>query len=228
MKTNQIMKRDFCNNQVSQRTKDGFFNATELLRAFNLTNSKEKSLFEFMSNKNTKEFIEALEKEINLNTGNCLYLKTVETTRGKYGSTWFHSYLFIKFSMWLSPEIEVQVIKWIYDNLIEFRNQAGDYYKDMCEVISKKYFEYYDKKADPLVYVNEAHFLNQLVFGNPQGEQRNFANSEQLKLMNKLQLANIEMLNNNIPKSKRHQELTVFAKFYNLDIKKLEGNNELY
>lgn len=215
MKTNQIMKRQFYSSDVSQRTKDSFFNATDLLRNYNLLSGKQKVLAEFWSNKNTVEFIESLENElIKDNIGNSLYLKTHESTRGKGGATWMHPYLFVKFAMWLSPELEVKIIKWVYDNLIEYRNQAGDFYKEMCEAIAEKYQEFYESKPDPLIFVKEAQVLNSLVFGNPNPNQRNEATSSQLELMNKLQLANIKMIKQGISKIERHRNLKLFSELY--------------
>ena len=64
--------------QVEQRTKDGMFNATALLKQWNeyaenlhRENSpyvKKKELKEFFDNKNTKEFIDALMVEEKLNS----------------------------------------------------------------------------------------------------------------------------------------------------------------
>jgi hypothetical protein len=130
------------------------------------------------------------------------------------GSTWMHPYLYVKFAMWLSPELEVKIIKWVYDNLIEYRSLAGDYYNEMCKTISERYEEYFGKKADPLIYVREAHFLNQLVFKNPNGNQRNKATEIQLELMNKLQLANIKLINQGIDKSTRQRMLLNFTNLY--------------
>lgn len=215
MKTNQIMKREFYSSEVSQRTKDSFFNATDLLKSYNLVSGKQKVMAEFWSNKNTGEFIEALESElIKDNVGNSLYLKTYETTRGNGGGTWMHPYLFVKFAMWLSPELEVKIIKWVYDNLIEYRNQAGDYYREMCDVITQKYQDFYESKPDPLVFVKEAQVLNSLVFGKSDANQRNEATPDQLSLMNHLQLANIKMINQGIAKVERHRNLKMFSDLY--------------
>lgn len=214
MVTNQLMVRQFYDGKISQRTKDSFFNATEFLSEFNKLTGKKKVFAEFFSNKNVIEFIEVLQNEEKLIIGNTLQLKPYETTRGAKGATWMHPYLFVKFAMWLSPELEVKVIKWVYDNLIDFRIQAGDYYKEMCAEISECYEDYYNKKADPLIFSKEAKFLNQLVFGNPNGNQRNLATTEQLDLMNKLQLANIKLLREKTPRQQRYESLLLFAKLY--------------
>ena len=111
-------------------------------------------------------------------------------------------------------EEEVKIIKWVYDNLIEYRNQAGDYYREMCDVIADKYKEFYESKPDPLVFVKEAQVLNSLVFGKSDPNQRNEANPEQLSLMNHLQLANIKMIKQGLPKVERHRNLKMFAELY--------------
>lgn len=214
MVTNQVMKREFYNGYISQRTKDGYFNATEFLSEFNKLTGKKKVFAEFWSNKNVIEFIDVLQNDSISNVGNSLLLKPYETSKGKYGSTWMHPYLFVKFAMWLSPELELKVIKWVYDNLIDFRIQAGDHYKEMCKVISEYYFEWCGKNPDPLIFVREAHFLNNIVFGNPKGNQRNDATPEQLDLMNKLQLANIKMIRAKVDKATRYQNLIVFKNLY--------------
>lgn len=214
MVTNQIMKREFYDGFISQRTKDGFFNATEFLSAFNKMTGKKKVFAEFWSNKNVADFIEVLQNDTSSNGGNSLVLKPYETYKGKYGATWMHPYLFVKFAMWLSPELEYKVIKWVYDNLIDFRIQAGDHYKEMCKAISESYYDWCGKNPDPLIFVREAHFLNNVVFSNPKGNQRNDATPEQLDLMNKLQLANIKMIRAKMDKNTRHQNLITFKNLY--------------
>lgn len=194
MVTNQIMLRDFSGGKISQRTSDKFFNATELLRIFNDKNGVQKSFDNFWELKNVQEFVKELENDLILNTQENGYLKTHETSRGRGGATWMHPYLFVKFAMWLSPKFELQIIKWVYDNLIDFRHEAGDYYKEMNLEVQ----EYYKRNDiginDPLIYIKEANFLNILVFGSPKAKQRNLASENQLALMNELQEANIYLL----------------------------------
>jgi len=93
----------------------------------------------------------------------------------------------------LSPKFELQVTKWVYDNLIDFRIEAGDYYKEMCQAL-KDYHEKNQIPADALVYSREADVLNTIVFGSPKPKQRNEASEYELALMNDLQLHNITLL----------------------------------
>lgn len=48
-----------------------------------------------------------------------------------------HPYLFIKFAMWINPKFELQVIKFVYDELIKFRHLAGDNYNVLTAAIAK-------------------------------------------------------------------------------------------
>lgn len=71
-----------------------------------------------------------MERE-NLNTQDSTYLKT----RGKNGGTWMHPILFIDFAMWINPSFKYDVLKFVYDELIKFRNLAGDAYPRMCAAV---------------------------------------------------------------------------------------------
>ncbi len=118
---------------VYQRTKDAMFDATSLLRQWNETTGEKKEITKFFENTNTKEFIEALMEEENLNTQNSAYLKV----RGKHGGTWMHPILFVKFAMWLNPRFEVKVIKFVYDQMLAYRNEAGDAYRELSMAVAK-------------------------------------------------------------------------------------------
>lgn len=63
MKTNVNMVRKMGDFNVTQQTKDGFFNATELLNQWNKTSGQKKSVNHFLENKQTSEFIDALKAD---------------------------------------------------------------------------------------------------------------------------------------------------------------------
>lgn len=48
-----------------------------------------------------------------------------------------HPLLFIKFAMWINPRFEVQVLRFVHDQLIDYRDKAGDAYKRMSSALSK-------------------------------------------------------------------------------------------
>jgi len=223
MKTKPVMQREFYDSYVCQRTSDGFFNATEFLKRVNEISGKQMDLRDFWKNKNTDEFLNALDIELVTNGGNSPHLegvdnkkhsKTHQTARGNKGATWMHPYLFVKFAMWLSPSLEVKIIKWVYDNLIEFRLLAGDHYREMCDAIALRYFDYYKKAAGPDVFIQEAHIVNQIVFDNPHGNQRNTATEEQLDLLNRMQKANIRLIREGVGAKTREKELRRFKELY--------------
>lgn len=133
MITNQIMKRPLANFTVEQRTKDGYFNLTDLLNKWNGSNGTKKELKDYLNNKATTEFIKALADEENLNGEKSPYL----ATRGKNGGTWGHPLLFIDFAMWLNPTFKVKVLKFVSDQMLTYRNEAGDAYKGLASAMNK-------------------------------------------------------------------------------------------
>ena len=203
------MRREFYDGYVDQRTSDKFFNATSFLKRASELSGKDVRIADFLDNKNTKEFLNTLEMDLLQNNANQRGFKHIayEIKRGRNGATWMHPYLFVKFAMWLSPAFELKIIKWTYDNLVEFRLLAGDHYKEMCDAAASRYWDYYRKAAGPEIFIGEAHILNQLVFGNPSGNQRNMATEAQLYLMNSLQKANIKMIREGLKRSQRERNL---------------------
>lgn len=163
---------------VFQRTKDGMFNATGLIKQWNLEKSNPKrDLSKFWESKKVNEFIEALIKEENLHTPKMVYVKS-KASRGINAGTWVHPMLFIKLSMWINPTFEVKVIKFVYDQLLEFRDLAGDLYKDLTKSVAKFHNVDYSKLAKGLNYI---------VFGRHEKGIRQTATKNQLTAMNDLQ-----------------------------------------
>lgn len=179
MKTNQIMKRPMGNFAVEQRTKDYMFNATSLLKQWNKfveTNKEDtqnfryvkKDLDDFFNNKNIKEFVEALMEEEKLHTQNSAYVKSrARVDRG--GGTWMHPILFVKFAMWLNPRFEVQVIKFVYDQMLKYRNEAGEAYKALSTAVGKIVPENEMRKKMPII----GKALNWIIFNKHEHQARN-------------------------------------------------------
>ena len=172
MKTNQILTRPMGDFFVMQRTSDGMFNATELIKQWNDQSGMQKKLDHFFENSSTKEFIDAIISEENLNTRNSVYLKS----RGKNGGTWMHPLLFIDFAMWLNPSFKVKVLKFVYDQLILFRNEAGDSYQELTKQIAKLVKK--DLVSDAIQSV--ARGINYNVFGDHERNIRNKMAEESL------------------------------------------------
>lgn len=168
MKTNQIMVRPMDDFKVTQRTKDGFFNATELLKQWNHRSGMQKDISHYFNNKATDEFVSSLISEEKLASRNSVYVKS-KASRGENVGTWMHPLLFIDFAMWLNPAFKVKVLKFVYDEMIKFRNLAGDAYPSMCRAVRSILSEdVFREKIKDL-----ARSLNIIVYGKHESEIRN-------------------------------------------------------
>ena len=174
MKTNNVMIRPMGQFQVEQRTKDGMFNATALLRQWNETANAKKEIKDYLENKSTQEFLAALIEEENLNGEDSPYL----TSRGKYtGGTWMHPLLFIDFAMWLNPAFKVKVLKFVYDQMLKYRNDAGDAYKELGSAMSKVV----EKSFMAVAMSNISKAINYIVFGEHYSLIRNDKGTEDMQ-----------------------------------------------
>lgn len=180
MKSNQEMVRKIENFSVTQRTNDGFFDGSELLRQWNAVDGNAKrQMSKFLEMDTTKEFLEALvidENERKSHKAKMLHgdnqqvtevdlIKHVKGRMSKNGRTpdkvWMNPILFIKFAMWINPTFEVKVIRFVYDEMIKYRNDAGDAYRELSSAIGKIV------PADfmPKAMQKMAEALNWIVFG---------------------------------------------------------------
>lgn len=76
---------------------DGWINATDIAA------SKGLRLDNWLRNKETESYIEALERHLNTSDSRDLIL----TQRGRKGGTWLHPKLAISFARWISPDFAV-------------------------------------------------------------------------------------------------------------------------
>lgn len=157
---------------------------------------KNKLMYDFLRLGKTEEFMQEIvkhemAKRENSHTDKSLNgdYKVVINVKGKLtksGRTpdrvWMHPYLFIDFAMWLNPAFKYEVIKFVHDNLINFRNRAGDAYKEMSaavySILPRDIFK--DKVQDL------ARTLNIIVYGHHETMARNSHGEEKLaeELMN--------------------------------------------
>lgn len=187
MKTNQIMIRSMGGFTVSQRTKDGYFDGGDLLRQWNsVKGNEQRKMDEFLLAKRTGDFIEALiaeERENGLGENspkidNQVVKKSKVKEKGKAGrpkeEVWMHPFLFTKFAMWINPRFEVKVIRFVYDEMIQYRNLAGDAYPRMCAAVcSILPRDVFKQKVRDL-----AKSLNIIVYGKHESEMRNKVGDE--------------------------------------------------
>ena len=174
MKTNNVMVRPMGQFKVEQRTKDGMFNATALLNQWNESSGQQKQIVHYFQNNGTEEFINALMSEENFKERNSVYLKS----RGKYsGGTWMHPLMFIDFAMWLNPAFKVKVLKFVYDQMLKYRNDAGDAYKELGSAMSKVV----DKSFMAAAMSNVSKAINFIVFGEHYSLIRNDKGTEDMQ-----------------------------------------------
>jgi|TARA_Y100000310_G_C20623962_1_gene784836 hypothetical protein len=132
MKTQQIMKREFFGKEIRQNHKTGFFCINDLTHVGNMYRENKglpkAKWVKYRKAKKPQELFESLMKQEDT-------AEIFKTTRGKDGATWAHPLVFFDYAMWLSADFKIAVYKWLYDNLIEFRDNSGDSYKKMCGVL---------------------------------------------------------------------------------------------
>ena len=120
---------------VGQRTIDGKFDCTNLLAQWNKANKNNvKKIGDYLRLKETKEFVKALMEEPEFTKGNSPYVKS-KASRGENAGTWLSPIMFIDFAMWINPAFKVKVLKFAQDEMIKFRNLAGDAYSTMCRAV---------------------------------------------------------------------------------------------
>lgn len=131
MESKVILQRELLGGIIRQDSKSCYFSANDLVEvgsAWRRANGMSNfSLASFLQQKGTKEFIQFLEQE-----EGC---KAIIASRGRNGTTWVHPYLFIEIALALSPELKVKTYKWLYDELVKYRNNSGDSFKKMCGAI---------------------------------------------------------------------------------------------
>lgn len=204
MKTNQILIRD--NEAFVQRTQDSYFNATKLIETWNAQNENNRvQMNNYKNSVSAKTFIDHLKEDG--------VVDPLITTRGKNGGTWMHPKLFIDFAMWVSVEFKSIVIDYVLDGLIMSRTEAGDYYNEMCAQILKTHIDYYGKKPNPSLYISEARMIRELLGFNK--KDRNEMTEKELSNVTSMQKLNAILLEDNLPKDKRVDRLTLQSRLLN-------------
>lgn len=202
MKTNQVLERPMGEFKVLQRTQDGYFDANVLLSQWN--NKKQNTrrrIDKFLESPDTKRFIQTINNEefnnsqlldnqqrSNLTNGDNHIVRIIKgrnTSKGKTkDQVWMHPLLFIDFAMWINPTFKYHVLKFVYDQLIESRIEAGSEYKDMCRAIKSicKPLESPQK-----VISKVAEGINHIVYNHHERQMRN-KEAEESKMKELVQL----------------------------------------
>lgn len=175
MITNQIMKRPLANFKVEQRTKDGMFNATALLKQWNgQADVPQRKLDNYFASSKTVEFIETIMRRENLHTPKMVYVKS-RASRGDEAGTWMHPLLFIDFAMWINPSFKYDVLKFVYDRMLMYRNEAGDAYRQLASAMNKISTPHQMKQYMPVL----GKAINYIVTGKHESRLRNDYGTEE-------------------------------------------------
>lgn len=178
------MVRYIDNFSVVQRTSDGYFDGSELLRQWNnIEGNTRRRMDKFLESDNTSEFLKALAEDEShrskMTIGENQLVIKIKGRNTKGGKTpdkvWMNPLLFIKFAMWINPTFEVKVLRFVYDEMIRYRNDAGDAYKELSSAVMKIVPKDFMPKA--MQKVGEA--LNWVVFNNHEKMLRNKHGEEQ-------------------------------------------------
>lgn len=198
------MRRPMGQFEVLQRTSDGYFDGNALLSQWKKNNpSNRDTVSNFINQKKVQEFLSELEGELGniaqsqkwvmADLQSIKFIKGRNTRNGRTkDQAWMHPYLFIKFAMWINPKFELQVIKFVYDELIKNRHLAGDKYKSLTSSIARL------PDAD---YAEVAKALNFIVFNKHYTGIRNEATERELQELHELEdklamLIDMEYVNN--------------------------------
>lgn len=148
MITNVFMQRKLFNGIVRQRSDNGFFSLTDLEKvgnAYRLSNGMSSlKLAQYLNKEETKEFVSEVENR---------YSVAKIAQRGRYSGTWAHPLVFIDMALYMHPKLKLEVYEWIRDELVKYRNDSGDSYKNMCGAIlsrmrnTRNFREYISKVA---------------------------------------------------------------------------------
>lgn len=141
--------------------------------------------------------MDALVKEENLDGQDSAYVKSkARLDRG--GGTWMHPILFMKFAMWLNPRFEVQVIKFVYDQMLRYRDEVGEDYKKLAAALAK--ITPKNEMRELMEHIGKG--INSIVYGKHEKMLRNkLATEEQQKEYLKLQSYLIMSIENGIFKN---------------------------
>jgi hypothetical protein len=154
MKTAVVMERKLFGGVIRQNHKTGMLNANDLHKVGNAMRKgaelSPKQMGAYFMTDSSDELI----KEICLveNVG----VEDVKVSKkGKFGGTWVSPVLFVDMAMWYSPQLKVQIIKWVIDGLLDARDNSGESYKRMASSLKQNFA----KEFSPIKMIEVANTI---------------------------------------------------------------------
>lgn len=145
------------------------FNATALLRQWNECAESsygkshmmaKKNMADYFRQSSVAEFVKTIMEREELSAEKFVYVKS-KANKGKNAGTWMCPMLFIDFAMWINPSFKYDVLKFVYDQMIAFRNESGDAYRKLAQAVNRIVGD----KFMPAAMCKIAKGLNHIVFG---------------------------------------------------------------
>lgn len=205
---NVIVKRINDWLECYQNKDDGFYNASQLLRDYNEHYPENpKKMIEFLRNKSTQNYIGSVLNDVETPSDNShdgskntkkspmdnspmgyddlIHFKKGRNTR--YGRTYdtyyFAPMLVSKFGTWLSSDLERDIHKVLWNDILEYRNEVTELMPDFKNSIK-------DFKTDGSLYVKVNSMLQKAVFGKYQAKQKPLDKANENELFRYKQLQN--------------------------------------
>lgn len=189
-------------------TEEAWFNATAVAEKYG------KRVADWLENRDTQEYMEALAEILNVPKEALLKSK-----RGRYGGTWMHPRLGVPFARWLDVSFGVWCDDQIYKILTgthphydwkKLRHQATASYKVMGQILQMTR-ERLGKTCAPHHFSNEARMINWALAGKFCGVDRDGLSPGDLDLLAKLENLNTILIGCGASYADRKQELEQFA-----------------
>jgi hypothetical protein len=127
MKTEVFLERKLLNGTIRQSNLTEFLSVNDLLLIGNKYRiANDMKIFNYDSwynSSSTQEFLTELKSQFG---------EVIKSKRGKTGERWAHPFVIIDIALNIDPKLKVEMYKWLYDELLKYRNDSGDSYKKMC------------------------------------------------------------------------------------------------
>lgn len=204
MKSNVTMSspdRELFGVIVKQHTQNSLVNLSAIQEAYTRERVKngwpDKRIADILSSKsNAERVFYILEQDGHFNAGFSAFMEGVEkegltktlkkigvykTTGARHTkATWCNVYIAVMIGLELHPKFYAKIVKWVTDDLIVSRIEAGNFYKELTSAMRGSF----GKDVD---YAQIAKALNYIIFDKHEPGIRNNATQKELKELERIE-----------------------------------------